>query len=171
MTFRLHTAKEGHVNFEFLNTTNYSIFYKPIAFFSRDSNYLSITILKEFENGYLSIKKSIKNSINVKFLPLKENAFIAVALKEILPILKNLFKESIPSSKSLLLNGLVIHIRKFGIFFLESVLDENYEELIDDTLIFVYKNYSDGSISIHSGEPEFDWLNERWLLTLFSITK
>jgi hypothetical protein len=178
MNFRLFTANDGNVNLELLAQNDIGMYFKPIGFYNNTNRGFSVTVLKEFEEDYKSLKDSINNSILVNFLTIKENAFIAAASKDVLSIVIKMFKSPkyvkfAPPTignmqiEKIFSNGLIISISSSMMGSLETNLEGNEAEEIDDTLLIMYQN-NDG-ISLHTTDREFYDMQSKGLLTALNM--
>jgi hypothetical protein len=178
MNFRLFTANDGNVNLELLAQNDIGMYFKPIGFYNNTNRGFAVTVLKEFEEDYKSLKDSINNSILVNFLTIKENAFIAAASKDVLSIVIKMFKSPkyvkfAPPTignmqiEKIFSNGLIISISSSMMGSLETNLEGNEAEEIDDTLLIMYQN-NDG-ISLHTTDREFYDMQSKGLLTALNM--
>lgn len=172
MNFRLYLSNNGSINLELLAQNNLGMYFKPIGFYEMMNGDLQLTILKEFEDTY---HKYFRDETNVKFLSLKENAFIAAGSSDVASAVKGMFgspkydRHMPPSienfqSENILSNGLNINIRTSMMGALETNLDdEKYE--IDDSLLIMYQN--NNGISLHATDSEYTDMMDRELLSAF----
>jgi hypothetical protein len=174
MNFRLFLSKSGNINLELLAQNDLGMYFKPIGFFEMDNN-LTVTLLKEFENSYETHQTLFDNDIQVKYLTLKENAFIAAGSRDIISTITKMFNSpkynkflppSIENfqSEKIVSNGLTINVKTSMMGALETILDDDFYEL-DDSLLIMYQN--NNGVSLHSVDNEYNEMVAKDLMSAF----
>jgi hypothetical protein len=177
MNFRLFLSKKGNVNLEVFIKNKSGMYFKPIGFYNILNENISITILKEFEQSFEKDIVVLNKNINVKYLTLIENGYIAAGSLDAVPIVQDMFNNppkhnpNAPlgygsyQSKKFTSNGLKITIKTSIMESLETLLDEDDYELDDDHLLIMYRNI-DG-ISLHSNDNIYMDLLSKDLISAF----
>lgn len=156
MNFRLFKRNYGNITLELLCRDSSGIYFKPIGYYEFEkggffsSGKLSATILKEFEDDYIELKKSNNlddHGIKVNLMDMKESGLIAAFSREAIENIKVMYKQkkqgvsqevadligpfphlhAMQFDKSIMSNGLKIDLLFSMDGFPQSYLDDEYE--------------------------------------------
>ncbi|MGV0967562.1 hypothetical protein [Empedobacter falsenii] len=178
ISFRIYKSNQGSYNLEVMMADEYGTYYKPIGYYEQN-NIGSITgvyLINEFIKDFNDISYMLDNINLLKELKLIENIFIALASREVLNIVRELFNSEDYSEmnhlditraqyKLVLVNDLKIVVKTSIMGALEALYEDDDCLFKEDLLIIFNNNYN--GLSIHCTDSEYEDLNHRELLSVF----
>ncbi|MRJ08892.1 hypothetical protein EDL99_08450 [Ornithobacterium rhinotracheale] len=175
MTFRLLKTERGNVNIEIFLMDDNGVYWKPVGFYRADSfcKLKDIVIVKEFEKPYSDVQKFLPEELvrKVKFLNLEENAYIAVASREVSNVVKSMFDNPNRIGVPMEGNGMRLTVNSLDVVVRESLWG-NIEAVFygvddeDDEIFVMFRKEKEGVVAVCQ-EPMYEKLFEMKLLSAF----